>query len=601
MCKSDVQADLRAPFVYREDERIEKFDWGQIRRLLGYMLAYPKVIVFAFTATCATALVTLAAPYVVGRVIDSAIATGHTGRLITYCGVLLALYAVNFYASNRRIYYTNLLGQNVIRDLRRQLFSHVQKLSLTFFDNRPAGSVLVRIMNDVNSLQDLFTNGVINSITNMFTLVGIIVIMFSLNARLALVTMVVVPFMFLLSLRLTVNIRRAWQQVRLRTSKMNAHLAESIQGMRVTEAYARQDENQAFFEDMNRDYMRMFLRAQRRSIVFSPLVDLTGAVGSALLFGYGVHLLTAGEVTVGLLVSFANYLGNFWTPIAQLGQVYNQLLVASASSERIFQYLDTQPIVQDAVDAPALPAIEGRVEFVDVEFEYEPGRKALDGVSFRVEPGETVALVGHTGAGKSTVINLLSRFYDPTAGVIRIDGQDIRTVQTDSLRQQIGIVLQDTFIFSGTIMDNIRYGNPSASDEDVIAAACAVYADEFIRQMENGYHTEVRERGSRLSMGQRQLISFARAILADPKILILDEATASIDTYTEHLIQKALEVLLSGRTAFVVAHRLSTIREADQILVFDHGQIVERGTHTELMAERGHYYHLVEAQYRFLA
>ncbi|MCL6632147.1 MAG: ABC transporter ATP-binding protein/permease [Alicyclobacillus herbarius] len=601
MPKPDLQADLRAPFVYREDERIEKFDWGQIRRLLGYMSAYPKVITLAFTATCATAVVTLAAPYVVGRVIDAAIATGSTGRLIAYCAVLVALYALNFYASHKRIYYTNLLGQNVIRDLRRQLFSHVQKLSLTFFDNRPAGSVLVRIMNDVNSLQDLFTNGVINSITNMFTLIGIIVIMVSLNARLALVTMVVVPFMFLLSMRLTVKIRRAWQQVRLRTSKMNAHLAESIQGMRVTEAYARQAENQAFFEDMNQDYMRMFLRAQRRSIVFGPLVDLTGAVGSALLFGYGVNLLTAGEVTVGLLVAFANYLGNFWTPIAQLGQVYNQLLVASASSERIFQYLDTKPVVQDALNAPKLPAIEGRVEFVDVEFEYEPGRKALDGVSFHVEPGQTVALVGHTGAGKSTVINLLSRFYDPTGGAIRIDGRDIRTVQTDSLRQQIGIVLQDTFIFSGTIMDNIRYGNPAASDEDVIAAACAVYADEFIRQMENGYDTEVRERGSRLSMGQRQLISFARAILADPKILILDEATASIDTYTEHLIQKALEVLLAGRTAFVVAHRLSTIREADQILVFDHGQIVERGTHTELMARRGHYYHLVEAQYRFLA
>lgn len=594
--------DLRAPFIYRDEEALEKkFQWSQMRRLFAYMGYYPRLIVGSFIATLGGIAVALMAPYMVGKIIDTAIAKGDSRHLLLDVAILLGLYLFNFVATQYRIQLTNLLGQRVIHRLRTELFQHVQGLSLDFFDKRPAGSVLVRIMNDVNSLQDLFTNGVINSITNLFTLIGIIAIMLTLNAKLAVVTMVVVPFMFLLSMRLTVRIRRSWQQVRVRLSRMNAHLAEGIQGMRVTEGYARQEENQVFFSGMNKDYMNMFLRAQRRSILFGPMVDLTGAFGSALLFWYGVHQLTTGQVTVGLLVAFANYLGNFWTPISQLGQVYNQLLVAMASSERIFQYLDTEPAVQDTCTAMEPPGLTGEVQFVSVDFEYEPGRQALRGVSFTAGAGETIALVGHTGAGKSTVMNLLARFYDVTGGQILIDGQDLRGLKSDWLRSQIGIVLQDTFIFSGTVMENIRYGNPAVSDEEVIAAARAVYADEFIRKLENGYQTEVRERGTRLSMGQRQLISFARAILANPKILVLDEATASIDTYTEHMIQKALRVLLAGRTAFVVAHRLSTIREADQILVFHQGQIAERGSHDHLMEARGHYFRLVEAQYQFLA
>lgn len=594
--------DLRAPFIYRDEEALEKrFQWSQMRRLVSYMGYYPKLIVGSLLATLGGIAVSLLAPYMVGVIINTVIAKGDSHHLLRDVLALLALYLFNFAATQFRVHLTNLLGQSVIHRLRTQLFQHVQSLSLDFFDKRPAGSVLVRIMNDVNSLQDLFTNGVINSVTNLFTLIGIIIIMLSLNAKLALVTMVVVPFMFLLSTRLTIRIRRAWQQVRIRLSRINAHLAEGIQGMRVTEAYTRQSENQVFFTEMNKDYMDMFLRAQRRSILFGPLVDITGALGSALLFWYGVHQLTSGQVTVGLLVAFANYLGNFWTPISQLGQVYNQLLVAMASSERIFQYLDTKPGVKDALEASELPVIQGEVKFERVKFEYEPGRTALNDVTFTAEAGQTIALVGHTGAGKSTVMNLLARFYDVSAGRILIDGADLRRLKSDWLRSQIGIVLQDTFIFSGTIMENIRYGNPVASDEEVVAAACAVYADEFIRKLEQGYQTEVRERGSRLSLGQRQLISFARAILANPKILVLDEATASIDTYTEHLIQKALQVLLAGRTAFVVAHRLSTIRDANQILVFHQGEIVERGTHEELMRKHGYYFKLVEAQYQFLA
>ncbi|WP_188880895.1 ABC transporter ATP-binding protein [Alicyclobacillus cellulosilyticus] len=594
--------ELRAPFIYRDDDTLDKpFQYAQFKRLLRYMAPFPKLIWGAFAATAGGIAVALVTPYLIGRTIDVAIAGKRTGLLAALTLALLALYVCNFAAARVRIYLTNKLGQNVILRLRQDLFSHVQSLSFDFFDKRPAGSVLVRIMNDVNALQDLFTNGIINSLTNLITLFGIVVIMLSLNVRLALVTMVVVPFMFLLSTRLRVLIRRSWQVVRVRMSRINAHLNEAIQGMRVTEAYVRQEENQRFFERMNAEYVEKFRRATGLSAVFWPIVDITGSVGTVLLFWYGVHLLTAGEVTVGLLVAFANYLGNFWTPISQLGQLYNQLLVAMASSERIFEYLDTRPTITSRPQAPALPPIRGEVVFDQVVFDYAPGKRALHGVSFRVQPGETVALVGHTGAGKSTVINLLARFYDVTSGRILIDGKDIRDVDLATLRSQIGIVLQDTFIFSGTIMDNIRYGRPDATDEEVIAAAKAVHADEFIRQLEHGYFTEVRERGSRLSMGQRQLLSFARAILANPKILILDEATASIDTHTEHLIQLGLRALLRGRTSFVVAHRLSTIREADQILVFQDGRIVERGTHGVLMRNKGYYHHLVLTQYRFMA
>ncbi len=602
MSSHEEVKELRVPFIYKDDEDLEKpFQWAQFRRLFQYVYEFPKLTAGAFTFNILGSLLALIVPYMIGLTIDRAIGHHSLPFLIELAVILIVLYVGKFWMTRLSIRFTNYLGQSVIRRLRNQLFSHVQALSFDFFDQRPAGSVLVRIMNDVNSLQDLFTNGVVSSITNLLTLLGIVIIMLVLNVRLALLSMVVIPFMFFLSTRLRISIRRSWQQVRRRLSRINAHLNESIQGVRVTEAYVRQDENQVFFEEMNADYLGQFRRATGLSAVFGPVVDVTGSIGTVLLFWYGIHLLMLGQVTVGLLVAFANYLGNFWTPISQLGQLYNQVLVAMASSERIFEYLDTRPSVIDMQNAPALSPILGKVEFNQVEFAYDEEHKALSGVSMIVEPGESIALVGHTGAGKSTVINLLARFYEPTAGHILIDSQDISKVQLQTLRGQIGIVLQDTFIFSGTIMENIRFGRPSASDEEVIEAAKAVYADDFIMHLEDGYQTQVRERGSRLSMGQRQLLSFARAILADPKILILDEATASIDTHTEHIIQLGLKNLLQGRTSFVVAHRLSTIRDADQILVFKDGQIVERGDHASLMEKPGYYRELVEAQYRYMA
>jgi ATP-binding cassette subfamily B protein len=386
----------------------------------------------------------------------------------------------------------------------------------------------------------------------------------------------------------------------MKNSRINSHLNESIQGIRVTQAYTQERENMRYFDSMNLSNKKSWDKASAMNQAFGPLIEITGGIGTFVLFVLGVYLIQSGELTIGLLVAFSNYVGNFWDPINRLGQMYNQLLVAMASSERIFEFIDEEPNIADKPGAKPMPAITGEIRFNHVVFEYEKGRPALKGIDLEVKPGQSVALVGHTGSGKSTIINLLSRFYDPSGGSVVIDGYDIRDVTVQSLRSQIGVVLQDTFIFSGTIRENIRFGRLEATDEEVEAAAKAVNAHDFIVKLPNGYDTEVEERGNVLSMGQRQLLSFARALLANPRILILDEATASIDTETELKIQEALKVLLNGRTSFIVAHRLSTIRSADNIIVLDHGEIKEMGTHRELMERKGIYYGLVQAQFRYL-
>lgn len=412
--------------------------------------------------------------------------------------------------------------------------------------------------------------------------------------------MVTVPIMFFISTKLRQKIRIAWQDVRMKNSRINSHLNESIQGIRVTQAYTQERENMNYFDFMNTDSKKSWNKASAMNQAFGPMIEITGGFGTMILFWLGAYLIQSGELTVGLLVAFSSYVSNFWDPINRLGQMYNQLLVAMASSERIFEYLDEQPSVQDNPGAKPLGTIRGDINFNKVVFEYEKGRAALKGIDLDVKAGQSIALVGHTGSGKSTIINLIGRFYDIKSGRITIDGEDIREVTLDSLRRQIGIVLQDTFIFSGTIRDNIRFGRLDATDEEVENAAKAVDAHDFIMKLPGGYETEVEERGSALSMGQRQLLSFARALLANPRILILDEATASIDTETELKIQEALKILLQGRTSFIVAHRLSTIRHADKIVVLDHGEIKEEGTHRELTSRDGVYNGLIEAQFRFL-
>ncbi|MFD2679860.1 ABC transporter ATP-binding protein [Bacillus seohaeanensis] len=603
MKKKQEQSTIQKRFHYSSDQVIDKsFNWEQLWRLLTYLKPYSKSLLpLSIITVIINTAVRLAIPILIGvYTLDKAIRQKDGNLLFILVGVIAGLYILNYIANVLRIRWMNMLGQGVIYDLRKHLFSHVQGLSHRFFDQRSGGSILVRIMNDINSLQELFTNGVINLLMDMILLIGIIVILFTLSPELTLAVMVILPIMFFISTSLRKNIRRSWQVVRLKQAKLNSHLNESIQGIRITQAFTQEKENMEYFDGVNTETFDSWQTATKKNAMFRPFVELTNAVGTAVLIWYGVHLIQSGSLELGEFVSFAFYLGMFWEPISRLGQVYNQLLIGMASSERIFEFLDEQPIVNDKDNANELKQIKGHISFENVDFAYDEERKALKGISLEMGAGQTVALVGHTGSGKTTIANLISRFYDPTAGKVKIDGIDLRDVTVASLRNQISIVLQDTFIFSGTIKENIRFGRPDASDEEVIEAAKAIGADEFIQKLPKGYDTEVEERGNILSVGERQLLSFARALLADPRIIILDEATASIDTETEVKIQSALKRLLSGRTAIIIAHRLSTIRESDNIFVLDHGEIIEKGNHDSLMDQQGEYYELVKAQFRML-
>ncbi|API93740.1 ABC transporter ATP-binding protein/permease [Virgibacillus pantothenticus] len=594
-------------FHYTQDQAIEKpFNWKQMLRLLAYLKPYAKTYLpAAIIAMLISTAVRLIVPILIGKVAIDVAINEQNVTMLTYLVVIIGILYFLSYAGNVfRIKWVNILGQNVIYDIRQHLFSHVQRLSHRFFDSRSAGSILVRIMNDINSLQELFTNGIINLLMDVVTLVGIIVILFVLSPKLALAIMVILPLMFYLTTKLRRMIRRSWQQVRIQQSRMNSHLNEGLQGMRITQSFSQEEENSEYFHGVNRDNFLSWKEATKKSAMFRPFVELSNAIGTVILISYGAYLILLGEnnggIAIGTFVSFAFFVGMFWEPISRLGQMYNQMLMAMAASERIFEFLDEQPNVQEKKDAYVFTDMKGEIVFDRVGFSYDEDRIALYDISLTIQAGETVALVGHTGSGKSTIANLISRFYDPTKGKVKIDGYDLQEVQLDSLRQSISVVLQDTFIFSGTIMENIRFGRPEASDEEVIQAAKVVGADEFIQRMVNGYETEVEERGNILSAGERQLLSFARALLANPRILILDEATASIDTETEVKIQAALAKLLKGRTAIIIAHRLSTIREADTIFVLENGCILESGNHDKLMKQGGEYYRLVKSQFQML-
>ncbi|KYD10147.1 hypothetical protein B4102_0331 [Heyndrickxia sporothermodurans] len=598
--KNDKQVER---FNYSTEQIIDKpFNWKQMLRLLNYLKPYSKnLLPKSFAAMLLNTAIRLIIPTLIGVYAIEKGIRQKDGDFLTIIVVLIAaLYLISYGANIFRIRWMNELGQKVIYDIRKNLFTHVQQLSHRFFDQRSAGSILVRIMNDTNSLQDLFTNGVVNLLMDMIMLVGVIVILFTLSPQLTLAVLIILPIMFFISTKLRQNIRRSWQFMRIKQSKLNSHLNESIQGIRVTQAFTQEKENMKFFDGVNTENYEAWRIATKKNAFFRPLIELTNAVGSAVLIWYGSHLIRTDAMNLGEFVSYAFYLGMFWEPISRIGQVYNQLLMAIASSERIFEYLDEKPIVHESEKAIQLQAMKGHVRFENVEFSYDDNRLALKGIDLEMKAGQTIALVGHTGSGKTTIANLISRFYDPTGGVVKIDGYNLKDISLKSLRNQISVVLQDTFIFSGTIMENIKFGRPDASDIEAITAAKAIGAHKFIEMLPNGYETQVEERGNILSVGERQLLSFARALLADPRIIILDEATASIDTETEVQIQTALRTLLKGRTSVIIAHRLSTIREADKIFVLDHGKIIEEGNHDQLMKYQGEYYRLVKAQFKML-
>lgn len=582
-----------------DDEAIERpFNKNQLIRLLRYMAPYKKPVLISLLLMVVAALASLGSPYLMSRAIDN-LAQG--SDLTWLVAGMVVLGVVGALCTRSRIRLMDAAGRRALATLREDLFHHVQTMSFSFFDTRSAGKILVRIINDVNALNDLFTNGIVNVLIDCLTLVLLLAIMLLVDIRLTLIGLSILPFLLALMFGLKRTMRKRWQVVRNKRSNMNGYLHESLAGMRITKAFVREDENADTFAFVNDDIRHHWMRAVKMNALFWPALDVTGTLGTVLVYYFGVTMISGHGISLANMLLIIWYLGRFWQPLNNLSNFYSGLLTASASMERIFEIMDTPPAVFDQEGALPLPPIQGEVRFDHVTFGYGREKIVLNDVSFTVPPGTTVALVGPTGAGKSTIVNLISRFYDVTDGAVLVDGHDIRTVQERSLRQQMSVMQQESFVFSGTIMDNIRYGRLDATDDEVIAAAKAVYAHDFIMGMEKGYATEVNERGSSLSVGQKQLISFARALLNDPKILILDEATSSIDTQTEQLIQKALEVLLKGRTSFVIAHRLSTIRSADVIMVIKDGQIIEKGNHEELIhLPGGHYRSLCEAQYRFM-
>ncbi len=588
---------------YDVDEVLEdKFDLNQLKRLLAYLIPYRKRFVSVGFMMLSASAFTMLIPQFFQKVMDVCIPNKDMKGIAFYSFLTLLAAFYSAFSLRYKIKYTNQIGQQIIHDMRYDIFEHLQELPFSYYDDRPHGKIQVRVVNYVNSISDLLSNGILNTITDLCNLVFIIVFMLILNVRLTLVCLCGLPILAIVIVVIKKKQRTAWQVQSNKQSNLNAYIAESINGIRVTQSFVREDVNSGIFNNLSGSYRKSWMRAVMFNFTMGPSIDIISIITTAAIYVLGVSWMINGEtgITVGVLVAFTAYIGRFWAPINTLAGFYNSLLTAISYLERIFETIDEPVVVKDREDAVEMPPIHGDVAFDHVTFSYEPGVPILKDVSFPAHQGQSFAVVGPTGAGKTTLVNLLSRFYNVDSGRILIDGVDIAGVTIRSLRKQMGVMMQDSFIFSGTIMDNIRYGNFSATDEEVIRAAKTVCAHDFIMEMENGYQTQVNERGSRLSAGQRQLISFARALLADPKILILDEATSSIDTETEIILQKGLNELLKGRTSFIIAHRLSTIKNSSCIMYVDKGTILEKGTHDELMAQKGEYYKLYMSQYASL-
>lgn len=588
---------------YDMDEVLEdSFDINQLKRLAKYIAPYKKKMAGVIFLMLSASALSMMIPIFFQRIMDYYIPEKNMKgiALVSFLTFLVACYSA--VSLRLKIKIMSVIGQDIVHSIRSDIFCHLQKLPFSYYDDRPHGKIQVRVVNYVNSLSDLLSNGIVNTITDLCNLIFIILFMLFCDVRLTLVCLCGLPLLAAVIILIKKKQRRAWQIQSNKQSNLTAYIAESINGIKVTQSFVREQENTGIFNKLSTGYRRSWMRAVMFNFTMGPSVDIISVITTSFVYVLGIRWILAPDatLTVGLLIAFTSYIGRFWAPINTLASFYNSLLTAISYLERIFETIDEPVRVKDAPDAKELPTIHGDVEFKDVCFSYEEGHRILDHINFKVKQGETYAIVGPTGAGKSTIVNLISRFYNVDSGQVLIDGHDISKYTIHSLRTQMGVMMQDSFIFAGTIMDNIRYGNREATDEQVITAAKTVCAHDFISSMENGYYTEVNERGSRLSAGQRQLISFARALLADPKILILDEATSSIDTETELLLQKGLARLLEGRTSFIIAHRLSTIKNADCIMYVDKGGILEKGTHEELLKKKGAYYDLYMSQFDFL-
>ncbi len=588
--------------TYREDEVLETpFDYHHLLRASVYIKKYLGKMILALSLSAVGGITALFGPMLTQRALDEAIPNKDMRMLATLVLVLVGTFAASVLFTTVRSRIMVRVGQGIIYDIRKDIFAHLQKLPFQYYDDRPHGKILIRVVNYVNSVSDMLSNGLINVVLEILNLIFIVIFMFLVDVKLSLVVLAGVPVLAVFLLYIKKRQRKAWQQVSNKNSNLNAYLQENIVGARITQIFVREDENCETFGILSNRCKAAWMQAVKFSNLVWPGIDNISVWVRAAVFIVGLLVMGPENVKLGVIVAITSYASRFWQPIMNLGNIFNNFINNIAYLERIFETLDEPVTVADAEDAVQMPPIKGQVTFEHVTFAYEEGKDVLKDLSFTVQPGESVALVGPTGAGKSTIVNLVSRFYNVYSGRVLIDGQDISQVTLQSLRSQMGIMLQDSFIFSGTIEDNIRYGKLDATMEEIKRASETVCADAFIARMQDGYQTEVKERGSLLSQGQKQLISFARTLLSDPSILVLDEATSSIDVQTERALQQGLDAMLQGRTSFIIAHRLSTIKNCDKIMYIDQGGIMECGTHDELMAKKGYYYRLYTAQMENIA
>ena len=587
--------------INKDEQTLKRSKVEIVRRLSIYLKPHKAKTVIVILLMIFVMMCSIINPYLLQIAIDNHVENENVKGLLLIGLILLSLNAFAWILSRIRWKMISEVTNTVLLDIRKELYSHIQNLSFDFFDSRPVGKILARVVGDVNALKNLFNQSIQTVIPEGLSLICVCIAMMIMNFKLAVACMTLLPLLAISMFYVETKSRKRWNDFRSKRSNLNGFTHENFSGMKVVQAFAKEEDTEKTYKEMVRKEKNAFLQAIKLNDLFWPLVELSWGVGTLIVFAVGYRLVISGEIQIGKLIAFSMYTGMFWRPITNLSSFYNTMITNFAAADRIFDILDIKPDIENIPEAIDIGKISGKVEFKDVSFAYNNSSEVLSKVNFKVNKGDSVALVVATGAGKTTIISLLSRFYDPSNGKILVDGKDIKEVKLESYRSQMGIMLQDTFLFSTSIMENIRYGRLNATDEEVIEAAKAVNAHDFIMRMEKGYETEVNERGSRLSLGQRQLVSFARALLANPRILILDEATSNIDTETERLVQEGIEKLLQGRTSFVIAHRLSTIRDCDKIMVVENGGISEMGSHEELLAKRGVYYNLYMAQYRFIS